>query len=157
MSDSLKIWGTDYTGVKGFKASDTSDNQYTYIHPQGAKSISQNGEGIDVSEYASVNVRVQGGSTTEITISDSGAVSQELQPSTVYHFTSTALTSLTITFAQNTGQYHFDFISPSTAVVLTIPLSVEMPSSFGVEANTKYEIDILDNYGVAAEWIYEVV
>ena len=92
MSDSLKIWGTDYTGVKGFKASDTSDNQYTYIHPQGAKSISQNGEGIDVSEYASVNVRVQGGSTTEITISDSGAVSQELQPSTVYHFTSTALT-----------------------------------------------------------------
>lgn len=157
MTDSLTIWGTDYTGVKGFKADDGNDNTLAYIRPQGTKSITENGTGIDVAEYASVDVNVQGGSTTEITISDSGAVSQELQPNTVYHFTSTALTSLTITFAQNTGQYHFDFISPSTAVTLTIPSSVEMPSSFGVEANTKYEIDILDNYGVASEWIYEVL
>ena len=58
MSDSLKIWGTDYTGVKGFKASDANDNQYTYVHPQGTKNISQNGTGIDVAEYATANVNV---------------------------------------------------------------------------------------------------
>ena len=98
-----------------------------------------------------------GGGVEEITVPDSGSVSQTLQPNKVYHFTSTALTSLTITLAQSTGQYHFDFISPATAVALTLPSDVEMPPSFGVESNTKYEIDILDNVGVAAEWVYEVV
>ena len=99
-----------------------------------------------------------GGSTPEITISTSGAVSQALQPDTVYHFTSDALTSLTITFAGTaTDQYHFDFISPSTVVTLTLPNTVIMPTSFGVEVNSKYEIDIYNNYGVYAVWVYEEV
>lgn len=95
---------------------------------------------------------------SEITISSSGAVSQQLQPDTIYHFTSTALTDLTLTFASvtSTAQYHFDFISPSTAVNLTLPQSVNMPSNFTVEANTRYEIDVINNYGVFAEWVYEV-
>lgn len=90
---------------------------------------------------------------SEITISSSGAVSQQLQPDTIYHFTSTALTDLTLTFASvtSTAQYHFDFISPSTAVNLTLPQSVNMPSNFTVEANTRYEIDVINNYGVFAE------
>lgn len=61
MTDSLTIWGTDYTGVKGFKADDGNDNTLAYIRPQGTKSITQNGTGIDVSEYAAVNVNVSGG------------------------------------------------------------------------------------------------
>lgn len=95
---------------------------------------------------------------SEITISSSGAVLQQLQPDTIYHFTSTALTDLTLTFASvtSTAQYHFDFISPSTAVNLTLPQSVNMPSNFTVEANTRYEIDVINNYGVFAEWVYEV-
>ena len=98
------------------------------------------------------------GSTPEITISTSGVVSQALQSDTVYHFTSDALTSLTITFAgTSTNQYHFDFISPSTAVTLSLPNTVIMPASFGVEANSKYEIDIYNNYGVYAVWVYEEV
>lgn len=64
MTDSLKIWGTDYTGVKGFKAKDSSNNQYAYLRPQGTKSISQNGTGIDVTEYAAVDVSVSGGGET---------------------------------------------------------------------------------------------
>ena len=58
MTDSLKIWGTDYTGVKGFKAKDSSNNQYAYLRPQGTKSITENGNNIDVSEYASASVNV---------------------------------------------------------------------------------------------------
>lgn len=127
---------TDTTAV----ASDVAQGKYIYL-ATGQKVVGTS----------------SGGGTTEVTISTSGAVTQELQPDTVYHFTSTALTSLTITLAQSTGQYHFDFISPATAVVLTLPSGVEMPPTFGVEANTKYEIDIVDSYGVAAEWIYEVV
>lgn len=96
-----------------------------------------------------------GGGTTEVTIATDGAVTQELQPDTFYHFTSAALTSLTITFGGNaTDQYHFDFISPATAVTLTLPASVIMETPFSVEVNTKYEIDIYNNYGVFAEWVY---
>lgn len=103
------------------------------------------------------SVIVEGVGTTEVTVATSGAVSQELQPDTVYHFTSTALTSLTITFAESgtANQYHFDFISPATAVSLTLPASVSMANSFTVEPNTRIEIDIYDNYGIAAEWVYE--
>ena len=58
MTDSLTIFGTEYTGVKGFKAEDGNSNTLTYIRPQGTKSISANGSGIDVTEYAAVNVAV---------------------------------------------------------------------------------------------------
>lgn len=103
------------------------------------------------------SVVVEGSTIPEITVSTSGAIVQELEPDTLYHFTSEALTALTITFGGlATDQYHFDFISPATSVVLTLPQSVIMPSSFSVEVNTKYEIDIYNNYGVAAEWVYEV-
>jgi len=114
----------------------------------------------DVTNYASAEVNIDYSSKviSEITISSSGVVSQQLQPDTIYHFTSTALTDLTLTFASvtSTAQYHFDFISPSTAVNLTLPQSVNMPSNFTVEANTRYEIDVINNYGVFAEWVYEV-
>lgn len=91
---------------------------------------------------------------TEITITDSGAVTQELQANVAYHFTSDALTSLTITLAATSdiAQYHFDFISPSTAVTLTLPSTVVMPANFSVDADTRYEIDILNGYGVAQNW-----
>jgi len=93
-------------------------------------------------------------STPEITVVTDGAVSQALEPDTIYHFTSTALTSLTITFNGNaTDQYHFDFISPLTAVTLSLPASVSMETGFSVEVNTRYEIDIFNNYGVFAEWV----
>lgn len=95
---------------------------------------------------------------TEVTITDSGAVTQELQANVAYHFTSDALTSLTITLAATSdiAQYHFDFISPSTAVTLTLPSTVVMPANFSVDADTRYEIDILNGYGVAQNWAYEV-
>lgn len=114
----------------------------------------------DVTNYASAEVNIDYSSKviSEITISSSGVVSQQLQPDTIYHFTSTALTDLILTFASvtSTAQYHFDFISPSTAVNLTLPQSVNMPSNFTIEANTRYEIDVINNYGVFAEWVYEV-
>lgn len=114
----------------------------------------------DVTNYASAEVNIDYSSKviSEITISSSGVVSQQLQPDTIYHFTSTALTDLTLTFASvtSTAQYHFDFISPSTAVNLTLPQSVNMPSNFTIEANTRYEIDVINSYGVFAEWVYEV-
>lgn len=62
MSDNLTVFGTDYTGVTGIKAKGTGNGMLAYIRPQGTKSISANGTGIDVAAYASVDVSVQGGS-----------------------------------------------------------------------------------------------
>lgn len=58
MTDSLTVFGTDFTGVTGIKATGTGNGTLTYIRPQGTKSISSNGSGIDVTEYASVDVAV---------------------------------------------------------------------------------------------------
>ena len=58
MSDNLTVFGTDYTGVTGIKAKGTGNGTLSYIRPQGTKSISANGTGIDVAEYASVDVSV---------------------------------------------------------------------------------------------------
>lgn len=61
MSDSLTIFGTDYTGVTGIKAKGTGNGTLTYIRPSGTKSITANGTGIDVASYASVDVAVPTG------------------------------------------------------------------------------------------------
>lgn len=61
MSDNLTVFGVDYTGVTGIKAKGTGNGTLTYIRPSGTKSINANGTGIDVTEYAAVDVSVSGG------------------------------------------------------------------------------------------------
>lgn len=58
MSDSLTVFGVDYTGVTGIKATGTGNGTLAYIRPQGTKSISANGTGIDVAAYSTVDVAV---------------------------------------------------------------------------------------------------
>lgn len=64
MSDNLTVFGTDFTGVTGIKATGTGNGTLTYIRPQGTKSISANGTGIDVTEFAAVDVSVPTGVDT---------------------------------------------------------------------------------------------
>ena len=64
MSDTAKVFGTTYTGVTALKVSDGNSGTLTYIHPTGMKSITANGIGIDVSNYATVDVNVSGGNVT---------------------------------------------------------------------------------------------
>lgn len=91
----------------------------------------------------------------EVTVATDGAVTQALDAGKVYHFTG-ALTALTLTLnspaAGQQAQYHFDFVSGSAAPTVTIPATVTMPDGWTVEANTRYEVDILDGYGVAQSW-----
>ena len=72
MSDTLEIFGTEYTGVTGIKATDDNNQTKVYIRPQGTKSISSNGTGIDVTAYASVDVSVPTGTartSSDLTVS----------------------------------------------------------------------------------------
>jgi hypothetical protein len=68
MSDSLTVFGVDYTSVTGIKAKGTENGTLTYIRPTGTKSISANGTGIDVTEYASVDVAVASASELLVTL-----------------------------------------------------------------------------------------
>ena len=90
---------------------------------------------------------------TEVSIYDTGAVTQALEAGTVYHFLGT-LTRLTITLSETQGMphYHFDFLSGSGPAQLVLPADVKMPDGFSVETGKRYEVDILNGWGVAAEW-----
>lgn len=94
-------------------------------------------------------------SPTEVTVSTAGAVTQALDAGKIYHFTG-ALTDLTVTLnapaSGDLAQYHFDFLSGSTAPTLTMPNTVTMPDSFTVEASKRYEVDVLNNYGAVMAW-----
>ena len=72
MSDTLEVFGTEFTGVTGIKAYDDNSQLKTYIRPQGTKSISANGTGVDVTEYAAVDVSVPTGTartSSDLTVS----------------------------------------------------------------------------------------
>jgi len=68
MSDTLEIFGQEWTGVTGIKATDDNDLIKTYIRPQGNLPITQNGDNIDVTNYSTVSVNVSGGSSKNIQV-----------------------------------------------------------------------------------------
>ena len=55
MTDTLEIFGTEYSGVTGIKATDNYGNTKTYIRPDGTVTISSSGT-TDVTAYASASV-----------------------------------------------------------------------------------------------------
>lgn len=62
------------------------------------------------------------------------------------------LTSLTISNPPATGSYSIVFTSGSTATTTTIPATILGLESFAAEANTMYEINVLDNRAVVGSW-----
>jgi len=54
-TDTLEIFGTEYTGVTGIKATDSNSGTKTYIRPQGTVTISASGN-TDVTAYATASV-----------------------------------------------------------------------------------------------------
>lgn len=62
------------------------------------------------------------------------------------------LTSLTISNPPATGSYSIVFTSGSTATSTTIPATILGLEAFAAEANTIYEINVLDNRAVVGSW-----
>ena len=62
------------------------------------------------------------------------------------------LTSLTLSQAPEDAWFSVSFVSGSEATVLTIPQTLHMPEDFLVEANTRYELNVRNGYGLAAGW-----
>ena len=82
MAENLIIFGHEYENVAGIIATDDNDEIKTYVRPQGTKTISQNGTGIDVAEYALVDVAVEGGGSSGVKTDDVG-VSVETPSSSI--------------------------------------------------------------------------
>ena len=66
------------------------------------------------------------------------------------------LTSLTITDPPSTGSYSIVFTSGSTPTVTTFPATILGLENFAAEANTLYEINVLDNRAVVGSWAVSV-
>lgn len=62
------------------------------------------------------------------------------------------LTSLTISNPPATGAYSIVFTSGATATTTSIPATILGLEDFAAEANTLYEINVLDNRAVVGSW-----
>lgn len=99
MADTLEVFGVEYSGVTGFKAKDTNSNQLTYIRPQGAKTINQNGTGIDVAEYASVDVNVSAPSVqTQTKSATPSETAQTITPDSGYYLSEVSVGAIPTTY-----------------------------------------------------------
>ena len=56
--DTLEIFGSEYTNVAGFKATDDNSQTLTYIRPQSTVTLSANAVSVDVAQYAFADVAV---------------------------------------------------------------------------------------------------
>lgn len=66
------------------------------------------------------------------------------------------LASLTISNPPATGAYSIVFTSGGTATTTTIPATILGLEDFAAEANTIYEINVLDNRAVVGSWAVSV-
>ena len=85
----------------------------------------------------------------EETISDTAA-SITPEANTIYKCGE--LTSLTISNPPANGAYSIVFTSGSTATTTTFPAAILGLEDFAAEANTLYEINVLDNRAVVGSW-----
>ena len=117
MSDSLTVFGTNFTGVTGIKATGTGNGTLTYVRPQGTKSITANGTGIDVTQYATVDVSVSGGGspTLQAKTATPTTSQQVIEPDSGYD----GLSSVTVD-AMPTGSA----ATPATSVTANPTISV---------------------------------
>ena len=84
MSDTLNIFGTEYSNVAGIIAATPNDTDLTYIRPQGNLSITANTQSTDVSQYATVSVAVPSVETTFIVTVSWNSTTEKWEPDCTY-------------------------------------------------------------------------
>lgn len=92
-----------------------------------------------------------GAAQADTFVTVSGAT-PSIEPADHHIYKCSTLTSLTITDPPATGSYSIVFTSGSTATTTTIPSSILGLEDFSAEANTVYEINVLDNRAVVGSW-----
>lgn len=103
------------------------------------------GEPIDLSAYE-LKPTVEGPTGASVTITPAD--------NTIYKCGT--LDSLTITNSPVSGAYCIVFTSSATPTVTTFPATILGLENFAAEANTLYEINVLDNRAVVGSWAVSV-
>ena len=93
---------------------------------------------------------LENGVTPESVEVEGATAEIEVAENTIYRCGT--MTSLTIESVPDTGESTIIFFSGATPTTLTLPEGLVMPDGFEVEANKRYEVNILDKYAVAASW-----
>lgn len=75
-----------------------------------------------------------------------------LTPADNHYYVCGTLDSLTVTSNMALGAYIIRFVSGSTATVVDLPQTLEMPDGIVFEASTRYEINVLDGSAVVYSW-----
>jgi len=78
--------------------------------------------------------------------------SKTVMPMANHRYEYGELTSLTISNPPSTGAYSIVFTSGSTPTQTTFPATILGLEDFAAEANTMYEINVLDNRAVVGSW-----
>lgn len=92
-----------------------------------------------------------GASPAETVVTVSGAT-PTITPAPNTNYKCGTLDSLTVSNPPATGAYSIVFTSGSTATTTTIPATILGLEDFAAEANTLYEINVLDNRAVVGSW-----
>lgn len=69
-----------------------------------------------------------------------------------HYYSCGTLDSLTVTVSGTSGAWSLSFTSGATPTVTSIPSTILGLESFAAEANTVYEINVLDNRAVVGSW-----
>lgn len=83
---------------------------------------------------------------------DSSITTPTITPEDNHIYNCGELASLTINNPPAQGAYSIVFTSGSTATVTTIPTTILGLEDFAPEANTLYELNVLDNRAVVGSW-----
>lgn len=118
--------------------------------PQGATGANglQGPTGIEGPTGPQGTAGVDGG---QIPISAQTVATLEISPNIYY--TWSEISALTITLATPTdttilNKYMFEFISGTTATVLTLPSAVKIANGITIEASKRYQVSILNNIAI---------
>lgn len=104
-------------------------------------------------EKAQARTNIGAGDAIAVRVTkDSVSTNVTVTPEAGWRYEYEELASLTISSPPATGEYTIVFTSGSTPTVTTIPATILGLESFAAEANTLYEINVLDNRAVVGSW-----
>ena len=136
-SEEFTSGGSTYNLITGYVISDDQIYKLTISSQTEAVTFESQPLRLPVKEV------VQGSTVTIVTTRD-------------HYYSCGTLDSLTVTVSGTSGAWSLSFTSGSTPTVTSIPSTILGLESFAAEANTVYEINVLDNRAVVGKWAVPV-
>ena len=142
--------GSNYCDVLHFVNSESKAYKYTQNIGASANAVLYTTQSLTDSQKTQARINI--GASTETIRETVAGTSATLDAEVDTMYLCGTMTALTIDTFPPTGEFTVVFTSGSTATTLTVPNTLHMPDGFTVEANKRYEINVLDGYACAQGW-----